>query len=112
MAEPLRLPYTAVTDARGETALRPSLRPALSPSGPTAEASGLVDTGADVNVLPYALRVELGMVWDEQSPLTPPLGNLSRYEARVVLSATAGIRLDSCRKRAADPGVDELLYGV
>jgi hypothetical protein len=91
MAEPLRLPYTAVTDARGETTLRPLLRLALSYSGPTVEASGLLDTGADVNVLPYPLGADLGIVWDEQSPLAPPSGNLSRYEARgVVLSATVG----------------------
>jgi hypothetical protein len=86
----LRLQYTAVTDARGET-MRPLLRLALSYSGLAVEASGLLGTGADVNVLPYPLGAELRMVWDEQSPLVPPSGNLSQYEARgVVLSATVG----------------------
>ncbi len=88
MVESLRLPYTAVTDARGETALRPLLSIVLSHDPRTVEASGLLDTGADVNVLPYSLGIELGLSWDVQSPLTPPSGNLSRYEARgVVLNA-------------------------
>jgi hypothetical protein len=40
MAEPLRLPYTALTDARSEATQRPLLRLALSCGGPTVEASG------------------------------------------------------------------------
>ncbi len=91
MAEPLRLPYTAVTDARGETALRPLLSIVLSQGPRAVEASGLLDTGADVNVLPYPLGVELGLNWDVLSPLAPPSGNLNRYEARgVVLNAVVG----------------------
>ena len=91
MSEPLRLPYTTVSDARGEVDLRPLLSLALSYGDLAIRASGLLDTGADVNVLPYPLGIQLGIEWENQEPVLPPSGNLSRYEARgIVVNATVG----------------------
>jgi hypothetical protein len=39
----------------------------LSTSWNAVELSGLLDTGATVNMLPYPVGVELGLVWDQQS---------------------------------------------
>ena len=47
--------------------------------------SGLLDTGASVNVLPYLLGVELGYEWERQTTALSLTGNLAQYEARVVL---------------------------
>ena len=86
-----RFPYVAVTNARGQVALRPMLPLVLANRGNTRSDSGLVDSGADVNVLPYALGVELGGVWEEQRTTVELSGNLARYPARgVIVSATVG----------------------
>jgi hypothetical protein len=54
-------------------------------------ASGLLDTGATVNVLPYPLGAELGADWEEQTIAVQLTGNLAQYEARaVLLSAEVG----------------------
>jgi hypothetical protein len=53
--------------------------------------SGLVDSGAASNVLPYALGVQLGFDWDRQTRSVELSGNLASVEARVVvLSAVVG----------------------
>ena len=85
------LPYTAVSDAQGEIAWRPLLQLTLHSDRKWVEANSLLDTGADVNVLPYQVGIALGIVWDQQTPLTPPSGNLRQYETRgIVLDATVG----------------------
>jgi predicted aspartyl protease len=57
----------------------------------SAIASGLLDTGASVNVLPYSVGVELGYVWEQQTTALSLTGNLAQYEARVVvLQAVVG----------------------
>ena len=51
--------------------------------------SGLLDTGAAVNVLPYSVGEQLGFVWDQQRTPITLSGNLARLPARgIVVSAT------------------------
>jgi hypothetical protein len=50
MSDVASFPYIAVKNARGETALRPLLPVTLSYGGTTVEITGLLDTGADVNI--------------------------------------------------------------
>ncbi len=40
------------------------------------EATGLLDSGATVNVMPYSLGLALGALWDEQRAIIPLTGNL------------------------------------
>ncbi len=56
------------------------------------ESLGLLDTGADVNVLPYHLGLELGIVWDEQRTFVRLSGNLANFDARglLLLAQTPG----------------------
>jgi hypothetical protein len=49
------------------------------------DVSALLDTGAAVNVLPYAVGEKLGFVWDQQTTSVRLSGNLASVEARVVL---------------------------
>ena len=49
---------------------------------------GLVDSGAAINVLPYALGLQLGFDWDQQTQVIQLSGNLSVVEARVVVAST------------------------
>ncbi len=81
-------PYLPITNIRGETAWRPILPLTLIYRGKSSSAAGLVDTGADVNVLPYGAGLELGIIWDEQTNPVELSGNFAGYEARgIVLSA-------------------------
>ena len=53
--------------------------------------SGLLDTGATVNVLPYEIGERLGAIWERQTVPVYLTGNLARFEARaLVVSATVG----------------------
>jgi hypothetical protein len=59
--------------------------------GHSVATSGLVDSGAAINVLPYALGVQLGFDWDRETRSVELSGNLASVEARVVvLSAVVG----------------------
>jgi hypothetical protein len=63
----------------------------LSHGNGPIEAVGLLDTGADVNVLPYDIGVALGADWNAQDTIVRLSGNLAQYEARgIVLNATIG----------------------
>ncbi len=53
--------------------------------------SGLLETGATVNVLPYTAGERLGAVWEEQTTPMTLSGNLAACEARaLILSAVVG----------------------
>ena len=53
--------------------------------------SGLLDTGAMVNVLPYQVGVDLGAVWDQQTTRLRLTGNLAQFEVRgLLMSAVVG----------------------
>lgn len=47
--------------------------------------SGLLDTGASINVLPYSLGLQLSFDWDQQTHSVNLSGNLSQVEAKVVV---------------------------
>lgn len=82
-----RFPYVAVKNSRGEAALRPLLPVTLVHSSTTLETTGLLDTGADVNVLPYHLGITLGANWEQSRTGLQLSGNLAQYEARGLLVA-------------------------
>ena len=72
----------------GQTSIMPYLPIILSSGNLTVEVTGLLDTGASVNVLPYEIGLELGAVREEQTVPIELSGNLSREPARgLVLSA-------------------------
>lgn len=84
MDEAERFPYVAQDPALGSASLVPMLPVTLA--GPrTLPVSGLVDSGATVNVLPYTVGQQLGFAWDQQTTVVRLSGNLAAIEARVVL---------------------------
>jgi hypothetical protein len=86
-----RIPYSQIKNLHGEVAWRPMLPLTLTYRGQSRSVSGLADTGADVNVLPFHIGIELGAVWDDYSTLVGLSGNLANYEARgILLSANIG----------------------
>ena len=85
MAERQPFPFVSVRNARGEVGLRPLLPITLTYQDGSQEAMGLLDTGADVNVLPYRLGLALGAVWKDQQTAIQLSGNLANAEARGIL---------------------------
>ena len=80
-----RYPYIAADSELGEASLRPYLPLKLAYREHSIEATGLLDTGATVNVLPWQLGIDLGAIWEEQTNSLQLTGNLALYEARVLL---------------------------
>jgi hypothetical protein len=83
-------PYVARDSSLGNASLAPML-PLTLIGSKIAATSGLVDSGAAVNVLPFAMGTQLGLDWDQQTRSVELSGNLASVEARVVvLSAVVG----------------------
>lgn len=57
-----RFPFIEGRDAFGDIDAVPQLPLTLSYRNSSVEVSGLLDTGASVNVLPYSLGIQLGAV--------------------------------------------------
>jgi len=87
--EAARFPFVDANPAQAGTSLLPFLPLVLSHDGRAVAASGLLDTGATTNVLPYSLGEQLGLAWEQQRVPLVLSGNLARVPARgVVVSAT------------------------
>lgn len=87
-----RFRYTHLESARGHHLVRPMLPIVLQYRQKSIETSGLLDSGADVCVLPYPVGLELGAVWKEQRVLPALSGNLANYETRgLILTVTIGM---------------------
>jgi hypothetical protein len=73
------------TEAETISSSLPYLPLTLNYRHQTVMASGLLDTGAAVNVLPYHIGIELGASWEEQTRPVKLTGNLAQQEARVLI---------------------------
>src|SRR5689334_21531685 len=80
-----RFPYSRLRGAFGNVLLRPLLPVIIFNDERTMTVTGLVDTGADINVLPYTVGLELGAVWQSQPKVASISGNLAQYEARGIV---------------------------
>ena len=91
MVNAIRFPYIATNAALGESSKLPYLPFTLAHQQQSASVTGLVDSGAMVNVLPYQIGLQLGLTWAQQTVPVKLAGNLAPYEARgVIVSATVG----------------------
>jgi hypothetical protein len=89
--EAQRFAFTEVDKILGVASSLPYLPLTLSYQDKSLSVSGLLDTGATVNVLPYEIGRQLGAIWDQQATPVHLTGNLARFAARVlIVSATVG----------------------
>lgn len=89
--EAQRFSFTEIDKSLGAASSLPYLPFTLSHQDTSLSVSGLLDTEATVNVLPYDIGRQLGAVWDQQTTPVHLTGNLARFEARVlIVSATVG----------------------
>src|SRR5947209_4884058 len=85
-----QFPYVPRDPSLGNASLAP-MAPLVLAAGRSVTASGLVDSGAAINALPFSLGVQLGFDWEQQTRAVELSGNLASVEARVVvLSAVVG----------------------
>lgn len=82
MLDPERFEYTSANAQVGEAGFLPQLSLTMTRENQSVTASGLLDTGATVNVLPYHIGFQLGAKWDPQATAITLTGNLSLFPAR------------------------------
>ena len=97
MADTERFRFAIADSTLGNASLLPFLPLTISLGGGAVQASGLLDTGASVNVLPFAIGEELGAVWEEQIVPIRLTGNLAHHEARVLVVSTVVATFDPVR---------------
>ncbi len=91
MAESEIFEYRVADRIRGNDGLMPYLEARLIHKDKSVMTSALVDSGASVNVLPFAVGNQLGLIWDEQTVMVKLTGNLAKTEARgIVLTVHVG----------------------
>lgn len=89
MTQRKRFNFIQKSNSAGEMSLVPYLPLTLSHQETSIAVSGLLDTGASVNVLPYEIGMQLGLNWDDQNTSVMLAGNLANFPAKgVILSAT------------------------
>jgi hypothetical protein len=85
MVDAQRFPYKTIDGSLGLVDRMPYLPLTLSLNGQFLNAEGLLDTGASVNVLPYELGLQLGLIWEDETLSVLLAGNLARFKARAVI---------------------------
>lgn len=85
MIDAQRFPYKIIDSSLGMVDRMPYLPLTLNLNGQFLNAEGLLDTGASVNVLPYKLGQQLGLIWQDETLSVVLAGNLARFEARAVI---------------------------
>ena len=89
IAKAQRFPYSVVDESLGMASSLPYLPMTLTYQDASLVVSGLLDTGATVNVLPFGIGRQLGAIWAHQTVPVRLTGNLARLEARaLVVTAT------------------------
>ena len=80
-----RFAFTATDSKLVEASFQPYLPITLKYHGRARTVSGLLDTGATVNVLPYQIGLALGATWEQASVPVQLTGNLAQFEARALI---------------------------
>ena len=85
MTTPVRFAYAHPDTRHAEGSLLAYVPITLRHATHALAVTGLLDTGSTVNVLPYALGLQLGLVWEQQSTRVHLTGSLARLPARGVI---------------------------
>jgi hypothetical protein len=82
MTTPGRFAYTDAAAGRTDGSRLAYLPITLRHATHVLAVVGLLDTGSTVNVLPYPLGLQLGLVWEQQMTQVQLTGSLARLPAR------------------------------
>ena len=86
-----QFPYVEIEPSIGAASALPYIPLTLAYRQNIVSVSGLLDTGAALNVLPYDIGLQLGAVWEQQTTSVQLTGNLADSDARaIILTGTVG----------------------
>ena len=85
MTTPVRFSYDVGGTSGSQGSLLAYLPILLSRGERSIATARLLDIGSTVNVLPYTIGLELGLVWEEQTTPVVLTGSLGRVPARGVI---------------------------
>ena len=86
-----RFNFTPIINDFGETTLKPFLPLSLFCQNRTVSVPGLLDSGAEINVLPYRIGIELGASWVPETATIKLGGRFNQIPAcPLVVQATVG----------------------
>ncbi|MFO7539246.1 MAG: hypothetical protein R6X32_14490 [Chloroflexota bacterium] len=85
MMDKVRFDYVAVNQALAAGSYMPIVPLTVRLDNKSITTTGLLDTGATVNVLPYEIGEALGAVWSEQQSSLHLSGNLANWKAKALL---------------------------
>lgn len=85
MSERLRFSYSRIPARSSLIRVRPLVRLTLEYQETQQEVVELLDSGADISVLPYDIGLALGLDWSSQKLSADLGGNLSRFDTRIVV---------------------------
>ncbi len=85
MVNTQRFSYKIIDTSLGMVDRMAYLPLTLNLNDQSLHVEGLLDTGASVNVLPYEVGQQLGLVWENETLSLVLAGNLARFEARAVI---------------------------
>lgn len=75
----MKFKYSFSDSSQSEYDSLPRVTLSLSCNNRQIEVSGLVDSGATVNVLPYQTGITLGEIWDDRKAYIKLAGNLGKF---------------------------------
>ena len=81
----VRFPYTGTGSQRSQMNTLAYLPINLANDGRSITVPGLLDSGSTVNVLPYTMGLQLGLIWEHQTTAVTLTGNVARLPARGVI---------------------------
>ncbi len=85
MTTPVRFAYADTEASRSDGSLLAYVPITLHHETYSLAVAGLLDTGSTVNVLPYPIGLQLGLVWEQQTTPVHLTGSLARLPARGVI---------------------------
>lgn len=80
----MRFQYSTNDPSQDEFDSLPRIPLILRHNNQRVEVFGLVDSGATVNVLPYTIGIQLGLVWDDSKAIIRLAGNVGNQPAMPV----------------------------
>ena len=83
----VRFPYLERDSNLGLASRQPILPITLTLGSASVSTTGLIDTGASLNVIPHHLGLQLGLEWDQQATSVQLTGNLASVEAKVLIAS-------------------------
>ncbi|WP_019487477.1 hypothetical protein [Kamptonema formosum] len=80
----MRFQYSTNDPSQDEFDSLPRIPLILHHNNQRLEVIGLVDSGATVNLLPYQIGIQLGLVWDDSKAIIRLAGNIGNQPAMPV----------------------------